>query len=332
VPFTNPLRIGIVSPVSATPRSGNAVTASRYARFFRSAGHLAHVIGAWNGEPFDLLVALHARKSARSVLAFTKAHPDRPAIVVLTGTDLYRDLRRSRLAQRAIAAAAALVTLQEDGVAYLPRAQRGKATAIVQSAMVPKRPPPPRSTTSLTVCAIGHMRFVKDPMRVGCALRSLRKDEPISVVQAGAALEERYALAARRLERDDRRYRWIGDVSHARAVRLLQRSDLLAISSRAEGGANVVCEAIAVGTPVIASRISGNVGLLGRDYPALFRPGDTAACAALMLRALHDPAFSAELRRRVRALQPLVRPQRERRLWLALVNRTAPRRPRVRRG
>jgi putative glycosyltransferase (TIGR04348 family) len=318
------LRIGIVAPRTTTARAGNAQTARRYAGFFRSAGHRVTLTESWLGKPFDLLVALHAKKSAASVLAFRKAYPGLPIVLVLTGTDIYQDLPRSRAARDAIKAASALVTLQEDAITLLPPGARHKTEAIVQSAQaaaVVKRRP--RDDGVLRVCVLGHLRNVKDPLRIAYALRLIPRDVPVAVTQAGAPLEERYAQAARQLERKDSRYRWLGDVAHARAMRLLAESDLFALPSRKEGGANTMSEAIAAGVAVIASRISGNVGVLGDDYPGYFTAGSTRECAAMLHQCATDAAFLATLRRRVCALRPLVQPARERRLWLQLVNRVA---------
>jgi glycosyltransferase involved in cell wall biosynthesis len=58
-----------------------------------------------------------------------------------------------------------------------------------------------------------------------------------------------------------------------------------------EGGAHVVIEAIRSGTPVLASRIDGNLGLLGDDYPGCSTWGDDAALAALLEQARDDPAM-----------------------------------------
>lgn len=314
------LRIGIVSPAAATARTGNAHTAGRYARFLRGAGYRVRVLEAWSGEPLDVLIALHARKSAHSILSFAKAHPQRPLIVVLTGTDLYHDLARSRLAQRALEAATALVTLQSDAIKHLPRGVRGKAHAIVQSAQVHPRSASRRSANAaFTVCVLGHLRYVKDPLRAAYALREIPEIATLRVIQAGAALEPRYATQARALEANDTRYRWIGEVSHARTLRILRSSDLCVISSRMEGGANVLSEAIAAGVPVIASRISGNRGLLGTKYAGFYPLGDTRACARLLKRIANDGAFRARLQRWIHALRPLVAPRAERQAWCDLV-------------
>ncbi|MHB8146212.1 MAG: selenoneine biosynthesis selenosugar synthase SenB [Vulcanimicrobiaceae bacterium] len=313
--------IAIIAPTAASVRTGNAHTAARYAAFFRSAGWRVRLLERWAGEPCDGMVALHARKSARSALAFARAYPERPLVVVMTGTDLYRDIARSRLAQRAMQAARAIVTLQPDGIGHLPRTVRAKARAIVQSSPARERTLPRRGAAQ--VCVLGHLRYEKDPLRAAYALRALPRDAPIRVIQAGAALQNRFALAAERLAQTDARYRWLGEVTHARALRILQASDMLVLSSRMEGGANVLSEAIAAGVPVIASDISGNRGILGSSYPAYFPVGDTEACAALLERALHEPRYLPSLRRWIRELGPLVRPARERRLWLALLREVA---------
>jgi hypothetical protein len=71
---------------------GNRVTAKRWARVLRELGHRLAIVQTWRGEPCDLLLALHARRSADSALRFAREHPQKPLLVALTGTDLYRDI------------------------------------------------------------------------------------------------------------------------------------------------------------------------------------------------------------------------------------------------
>jgi putative glycosyltransferase (TIGR04348 family) len=318
----------ILTPARPGSTLGNAVTARRYAGFLRSAGWRVTLARRYRNQRADLLVALHARRSARSVLAFCRRHPGAPVIVVLTGTDVYRDLGRRGTARQALAALRAathIVALQPLAMRRLSPALRRKAISIIQSAAgMPaagrtRRHRPPRSRRPFRVCVVGHLRTVKDPLRVAYALRHLPRDLPVRIVQAGAALEPRYARAARHAMRRDTRYRWLGPVSHMRALRLLASSDVTVVSSLLEGGANVVCEAIAQGVPILASKVDGNVGLLGGSYPGYFPVRDTAALAKLLMRAATKPDFLARLRRHVRRLRRLVTPRRERQAWLKLV-------------
>jgi hypothetical protein len=120
------------------------------------------------------------------------------------------------------------------------------------------------------LCVIGHLREEKDPLRAMHALAHLPDDSNLELVQIGDSLDDKLAEAAREGMKRDKRYRWLGSVSHRAALKLLASSHAMIISSRMEGGANVVSEAIRIGVPVIASRISGNVGLLGAAYPAYY--------------------------------------------------------------
>ena len=47
-----------------------------------------------------------------------------------------------------------------------------------------------------------------------------------------------------------------------------------------EGGAHVILEAVQSGTAVLASRIDGNVGMLGPAHEGYFEVGDDAGLAA----------------------------------------------------
>jgi putative glycosyltransferase (TIGR04348 family) len=283
---------------------------------FRSLGHACRIATAYEGDDAACLVALHARKSAKSVLAYRAAYPRRRIILVLTGTDVYRDIRRSRASLRAMEAADVLVTLQPEAIAEVPSRLRGKVRAIVQSSPL-KRHRGRRSAT-LRICVLGHLRPEKDPMRAAYALRKLDPDLQVQVVHAGGILAPAYERATRDEMRRNPRYHYVGELPRARALALLTRSDLLVQSSRMEGGANTICEALACGTPILASRIPGNTGILGREYPGFYPVGDSEALARLMERAMSH-AFYERLRKACEQLQPLVDPKREARLWRAIL-------------
>jgi len=318
------MRLLIVTPAQPRSTLGNAVTAQRYAAFFRSAGWKAVVARDFEGQDVDVLIALHARRSANAALSFRRRHPDRPLIVVLTGTDVYGQLLASAAARRALTSATAIVTLQPQAITRIPRAMRGKARSIIQSAPQTRHAGRSdlKSNRTLCVCVIGHLRSEKDPLRAAHALRLLPAPLRVRVTQAGRAIDGHYARSARRLQTRLRgRYRWLRELSRTRARRLLTWSGLMVLSSRLEGGANVLCEAIASGVPVLASKIPGNTGILGRDYPGLYPVGNTKSLAALMYRAATDRRFLDLLRRRCAALRKLVSPAREGRAWAQTLRR-----------
>ncbi len=96
-------RICIVTPARPGARNGNRHTAQRWAGFLRALGHRVKVMIEWDGRPCDLLLALHARRSHPSIVEYRKRFPGKPLVAVLTGTDLYRDLPRSREARASLA-------------------------------------------------------------------------------------------------------------------------------------------------------------------------------------------------------------------------------------
>jgi glycosyltransferase involved in cell wall biosynthesis len=166
--------------------------------------------------------------------------------------------------------------------------------------------------TSFEVCVSGHLREEKDPFRAAAALRLLPAESRVRVTHLGGALSDAMAAEARAWMAREPRYRWLGELPHARALRVLARSRLMVISSRMEGGANVVCEALASGVPVIASRVPGNVGMLGARYPGYYPFGDERKLARLVSRAERDPAYYSLLAEACAARAPLVAPKRER--------------------
>ena len=311
------MRICIVTPAPPGSTTGNRVTARRWAGIFRALGHRAAIVQAYAGQPADLLVALHAEKSHASVEQFHRARPRAPIVVTLTGTDVYGDIRRSRRARRSLELATRLVALQPLAVARLPPAYRRKLRVVHQSARPPKGAV--RHRRWFDVCVLAHLRRIKDPFRAAEAARRLPASSRIRVWHLGAALEPGMAARARREERRNPRYRWLGNVPRGRALRLLAGSRLLALTSRLEGGANVVSEALACSVPVLSSRIAGSIGLLGRAYPGYFPVGDTAALCDLLERAEADPRFYTRLKAACRRRKPLVTPGRERRRWAALL-------------
>jgi len=300
-------RISIVTPARAGTRNGNRHTAQRWARFLRAHRHRVSVMVQWDGQPCDLLLALHALRSHGSAVEFRKRCPDKPLVVALTGTDLYRDLPASRKAHHSLEIADRIIVLQSEARLELEGEFRTKTRIVYQSAKPSARHAPPKN--AFRVAVVGHLRQEKDPFRAALALAHLPPG--IEVVQIGDALSPEYALEAKKHMRRDRRYRWLGGKSHGQALGWIARSHLLVVSSVMEGGANVISEAARIGTPVLASRMSGNLGMLGRNYPGYFPLFSERKLAELIERTATEPAFYRRLKRATATRRPLFAPAAE---------------------
>jgi putative glycosyltransferase (TIGR04348 family) len=316
------LRIALVTPAAAHARNGNRNTATRWAAFLRDARHRVTLEQRWSGGEPDMLVALHARRSYDSIARFAERFANRPLVVVLTGTDLYRDLPDDAHAQRSIALATRLVVLQDAAADELAPALRTKTRVIYQSARKIERQPALRSCFEIVVS--GHLRTEKDPFRAAAAAAHLPASSRIRITHVGRALGADMESEARAWMAREPRYRWLGELAHARALRVLARSRAMVISSRMEGGANVVSEALSSGVPVIASRVSGNIGMLGRDYAGYYPVGDERALARTLERLESEAGFYSVLEDACRARAALVAPEAERAALEALVAELTP--------
>ena len=328
------MKIAIVTPAPPDSRYGNRITAVRWARILRGLGNRVSILQTYDGKPYDLLVALHARKSHSSIIDFRGNNASAPIIVALTGTDLYRDIRTNRWAQESLDIASRIVVLQPKAIEELRPSWRKKTRVIFQSVEDKEEPTgahnssakgritkaEARTNGNFEVCVIGHLRAVKDPFRTAMAARSLPDSSRIRVLQLGGAMTDAMAKRAHREMDTNERYRWLDEQPRSRVRNILNQSSLCVLSSRLEGGANVLSEAIAASVPILASRVDGNVGILGKDYPGYFDVGDTAKLTRLLSRAETSSTYLAELKAWSKRLTPLVDPAREEQAWSESIN------------
>ena len=320
-------RVLIISPAVANANNGNWQTARRWSRMLRPAFHIT-AAQAWNGDPFDVMLALHARRSADSIAAWAQAQGvtanARGLGVVLTGTDLYRDIQTDAMAQASLRFAKHLVVLQECGPDALPHTLRLKTRVIFQSAG--SRKPVQKTRQHLRAVMVGHLRDEKSPQTLFEAARILKDSPDILIDHIGESLDASLGSQARATAAACPGYRWLGGLSHETTRRHIQRAHLLVHTSRMEGGAHVIMEAVCSGTPVLASRIAGNVGMLGEDYPGYFAHGDAQGLADLLVRCREDPAalapntLYAKLEDRCARRVPLFAPETERAALTRLVH------------
>lgn len=267
---------------------------------------MVRITESWSGGDADLLIALHAYRSHKSIMEFHKQYPENPIVLILTGTDLYRDMAVQSEVVLSMELANQLIVLQPSALDSIPLHLRHKASVIYQSVQIDA---PNRSVSlDFQVTVIGHLRVEKDPFCIARSLPLLPVDSAIQVRHLGKALNTQMELTAREHHEKLERYQWVGEVSHADALKMLAESHLMVISSRMEGGAHVVSEAIALGIPVIASDIPGNRGLLGDDYLGYYPVGDEIALANLLSRCETQSDFYASLKKQIANRKHLISP------------------------
>lgn len=313
------MKIIQITPAGKQSKSGNRVTADRWAHLLRNLGHQVETQVDYNDQPADAMIALHAWRSHDAIMEFKARTPKNPLILALTGTDINEFIHsHPKPTLQSIEAADALVCLHDLVPGLVPKAHRNKLTVIYQSApplTSPRRP----SKRHFDICVIGHLRQEKDPFRTAEAVRDLPKESRIRVIHLGRAHDASWASQARAEMKINPRYVWKGEVPKWQVRREFAKSQLMVISSRNEGGANVVSEALVAGLPVIASDITGNVGLLGEDYAGLYPLEDAGALRELLLHAETEPAFLQRLAEQGRALAPNFTPEEEQRRWAGVI-------------
>lgn len=307
----------IACPAKPGTRYGNRITALRWQAILRGLGHSTRISESYDGDA-DVLIALHARRSAPVITQAKQLHADRPVILAITGTDLYRD-GDTTATQTSLRLADRIVILHPLAKQELPRRCRSKAHVIYQSvnALSIARPQQPRVHRVLVA---GHLRPVKDPFRVAMAVRSLPSDSRIQVHHYGSIIDATMRQRATTESTSNDRYQWHGEIPRGELKRRLATCWMMVLSSKLEGGANVLSESIVHGTPVLASRIPGNVGLLGEDYEGYFDVGDTRQLRARLMEAETDTDFYARLQSQVKSQAHLFRREHEIASWRKLLN------------
>ncbi|MDR9436157.1 MAG: selenoneine biosynthesis selenosugar synthase SenB [Thiohalophilus sp.] len=314
------MRIILVTPAPPKSRAGNRATAARWAAILTSLGHRVEITTDFSGQDADLMIALHAWRSATPIQQFAEAFPWRPLIVAITGTDAYRFIHtHPDTTLQSIRLASHLVGLHNLIGNTLPPDMRDKMHVIYQSATpITKRQPYKRY---FHVSVMGHLREEKDPLRPALAARHLPASSRIKVHQYGKAHSDEWAEQARAEMQTNPRYTWHDEIAHHRIRQVYQRTNLLVLPSRMEGGANVISEAVVAGVPVIASDIEGSIGLLGEDYPGYYPVENEQALADRLQKAETDSTFYKELEQACIAKQPLFTPENESRGWRNLLSK-----------
>jgi putative glycosyltransferase (TIGR04348 family) len=315
------MHITLITPAKIRSLSGNRATAQRWAYFLQQLGHKVSISVDWDESPCDLMIALHAWRSADAIAAFRKKFPTHPLIVAMTGTDLYRFIHsHPEPTLASIRAADQLVVLHDKAYLALPQDAWSRVNIIYQSA-IPLPFAINRYRRSFDICVVGHLRDEKDSLRCAYAVRDLPQSSRIRVRHYGKAHNEEWADMARREMQINPRYHWYGEVKHWQIRQAYARCHLMVLSSVMEGGANVISEATVAGLPVIASNIVGSIGLLGEGYPGYYPVKDTESLKQLLLKAENSPDFVEQLELHCKRRSERFLPEMEGQQWQSLLEK-----------
>ncbi len=316
------MKVIIASPYATDSLNGNTVTSQRIVSLLGSAGHKAEIIQsceitAESVRYVDAMIALHAKKSAGAVDVFRKWSPSGKLIIFVTGTDLYEDLPSGcPECLASMHSADTLVVSQSASLCSIPEEFKSKTHVVYKSIAMPNMGDDVVVEKDLFT-VVGHLRAVKQPFMIVEALKLL--GDIVRVKSVGAEFDTGSAETARKHVLSNDRFEWLGECDYTTALRWMQRSVATVNTSLSEGGANSVGESIMFGVPVLASRIEGNVGMLGDAYSGYFSVNQPQELADLMERAITDEEFIKQLKHEVLERQIHFVPERELEGWLSLL-------------
>ena len=341
------MKILYLDPSLPETTSGNRSTSTRITDHWKSLGHRVtsiHVRAACHQDnseiqslilEADLLVALHAEHCQAVLQLWRNLRKPVPAIFIVGGTDLFQPFLETGILSPeftlACEEANRIVTLAAGLEQYYPAALRkqwASKTRVIYQGATPVNLNAQAGDHQQAV-VIGHLRPIKDPLLPIHALevlnercasdRSLLKGEGLTIRHFGKVLNPEYQAqvetAHSRLGNGRFRWQWNGSVTRAELHKIMASAPVLILPSLHEGGANVAGEFLVSGLPIIASRVAGNTGILGEDWPALFEAGNAGSLADLLIRWIQQEEFRNQVTLAARNLAPQHDLDREREEW-----------------
>jgi len=326
------LRIGIVSPYSLTVPGGVQQQVLGLARSLRAKGHEVRVLGPCDGPPPDAFVtplgnslptavngsiaplAPDASAALRTIRAlndeaFDVVHVHEPLVpgpsltallvkmapVVATfhsagESAAYRTFSRqlkwvaSRIDIR--------VAVSKDAVELAQRYIGGDYEVLFNGIELGDYSSPSRTPRENAIFFIGRHEERKGLSILLEALSKLPPDVHLWIASDGpqtAELKTRFA--------SDSRIEWLGRISDAEKISRMSRASVFcAPSLHGESFGVVLLEAMAAGTPVVASNLDGYRNVATDDETALLvETGNVASLASALARVLVDPRLAARL-------------------------------------
>jgi len=259
------MRVAIVSHALNQPSRGNYATVQRWRR--HAAGVDLLLVPPDPGRHFDpvpdVFHGYHALHGGVVARALARRHA-RPLVISLGGTDLLALLEKSPGHEEigGVLRDADVVTGAFDEFGVLLRGIVRHYVTVPRGVEVVGAPSPKPPDGSLSVLLPSGLREVKDPLLAIAMARTLhRRGLPVTLRIVGPVLSDSYAArvhaAAAGFD-----FISIGEVEHERMDEAYRASDVVWNTSRAEGGANALLEALAAGCAVFARDVIGNREML----------------------------------------------------------------------
>lgn len=143
------------------------------------------------------------------------------------------------------------------------------------------------------IAAAGRLAGVKNyPLLIEAFRRLQERDRPVLWILGDGPERGRLEQLARDANVGDRVTFW---GFQANPWRFIARADVFALTSAYEGFGNVIIEAMACGTPVVATRSSGTAEIVEHERTGLIVDHDAAAVAGAIARLLGDRTFASRL-------------------------------------
>lgn len=250
------------------------------------------------GHDFDLLDAHYLYPDGVAAVRIGEAI-GKPVVLTARGSDVNviahypRPLRRIRWAAER---AAALVTVSDAlnakvrELGVIPE----KVTTLRNGVDLDRFAPQDRKRirdglglTGLTWLAVGNLIELKG---VHITLEALARVPDVTLLIVGDGVEKPRLQGLVRKLRLDMRVRFIGTVPHAQLADYYNAADVMVLASSREGMPNVVLEALACGTPVVAAPFDGVTELLTAPEAGVIAEQRSAEAIASAWRRLRECA------------------------------------------
>ncbi len=311
------MKIAITSPFPVDSTQGNSVSARRIARLIEQSGHSVVNLHKSHCCDADIGIFLNAWRSSEEIARFASESSGK-LVVVLTGSDIYPlDGKISAQTRHSLSLADAIVITHNQGITKLEHpciVEIGKS--IDPLTIATETNPADQQRKWSEGVMVSHLREQKNPFLYLRALPHIGSH--LSISHYGTATDTTYAEEAASAE--SAAYQWLGAIPREELLKQLANAGFLLNTSYLEGSSNAICEALWLGVPVIASAIPGNIGVLGSDYPGLFRSDDPIDLARVLNQYASEPVFREELMGHTQRLAHHLDPTREQSDWHTLLS------------